>query len=87
MFVDEMTIEAKAGRGGDGVVRWLREYARAWGGPAGGDGGKGGDVYVKAVRDLALLARYRHAKEFKAEPGDAGRSRSRHGKNGAALTR
>ena len=85
MFVDEMTIEAKAGRGGDGVVRWLREYARAWGGPAGGDGGKGGDVYVKAVRDLALLARYRHAKEFKAEPGDAGRSRSRHGKNGADL--
>lgn len=81
MFVDEMTITAKAGRGGDGVVRWLREYARPWGGPAGGDGGRGGDVLVRAVRDLGLLARYRSAKEFKAENGEAGKGKSKHGKS------
>ncbi len=85
MFVDEMTITASAGNGGDGVVRWLREWARPWGGPAGGDGGKGGDVYVRGVRDLNLLSRYRAAKEFKAEHGEAGKSRSRHGKNGTDL--
>lgn len=85
MFVDEMTIEARAGRGGDGVVRWLREWSRPWGGPAGGDGGKGGDVYVRAVRDLNLLARYRAAKEFRAGNGEAGKSRSKHGKGGDDL--
>lgn len=85
MFVDELTISAYAGNGGDGVVRWLREYARPWGGPAGGDGGKGGDVYVKAVRDLALLARYRGEKEFKAEHGEAGKGKSKHGKGGDDL--
>lgn len=79
MFVDEMTITAKAGRGGDGVIRWLREYARPWGGPAGGDGGRGGDVIVRAVRDLGLLSRYRSAKEFKAENGEAGKGKSKHG--------
>lgn len=85
MFVDEMTISARAGHGGNGVVRWLREWGRPWGGPAGGDGGKGGDVYVRAVRDLGLLARYRGAKEFNAENGGVGESRSRHGKNGDDL--
>jgi GTP-binding protein len=85
MFVDEMTITAKAGNGGDGVVRWLREWSRPWGGPAGGDGGKGGDVYMKAVRDLALLARYRSAKEFKAQHGEAGQGKGRHGAGGEDL--
>jgi GTPase len=85
MFVDEMTISARAGNGGDGVVRWLREWARPWGGPAGGDGGKGGDVYVRAVRDLNLLAHYSGAKEFKAQNGDTGKSRSRHGRGGDDL--
>lgn len=86
MFVDEMTIEARAGRGGDGVVRWLREWARPWGGPAGGDGGRGGDVYIRGVRDLNLLARYRAAKEFKAQNGDAGSGKNKHGRSGDDLT-
>jgi GTPase len=85
MFVDEMTISARAGSGGDGVVRWLREWARPWGGPAGGDGGKGGDVYIRAVRDLNLLSHYTGAKEFKAENGEAGKSRSQHGRGGVNL--
>lgn len=85
MFVDEMTITAKAGNGGAGVVRWLREYARPWGGPAGGNGGRGGDVYVRAVRDLGLLVRYQGAKEFEAEHGEAGQGKSMHGHGGDDL--
>ena len=82
MFVDELTIHAEAGKGGDGVERWLREKARPFGGPAGGNGGKGGDVYMRAVRNINELAKYTGTKEFRAENGGAGQSRSRHGKNG-----
>ena len=85
MFVDELTINAKAGRGGNGVVRWLRQRHRPLGGPAGGNGGKGGDVYVRAVRDLSLLSKYSGEKEFAAENGGHGQSTSRHGKDGNDL--
>lgn len=82
MFVDEIQIHAKAGDGGDGVVRWRQEKFKPKGGPAGGNGGKGGDVYIRAVRDLGLLGKYKGAKVFKAENGEAGRSRSQFGKGG-----
>lgn len=80
MFVDELEIYAKAGDGGDGVVRWLRAKFVPKGGPAGGNGGRGGDVYVRAVRDLGILSKYTGAKEFKAANGEPGRSKSQHGK-------
>lgn len=86
MFVDELTIYAKAGRGGNGVVRWLRERHRPLGGPAGGNGGKGGDVYIRAVRDLALLSKYTGEKKFVAENGEPGHEKSRHGKDGKDYT-
>lgn len=82
MFIDELTIKAEAGRGGDGVVRWRREKFVAEGGPAGGDGGWGGSVYLRAVRDLSLLSKYTGSKEFKAEDGGSGEKKSRHGKDG-----
>ncbi len=82
MFVDELTIKAVAGRGGDGVVRWRREKRVDRGGPAGGNGGRGGDVYMRAVRDLALLARYTGSKEFTAENGHSGEKKSQYGRNG-----
>ena len=82
MFVDELTIYAEAGNGGDGVERWLRERHRPLGGPAGGDGGKGGDVYIHAVRDMNILGKYVGIEDFRAERGGHGSSRSRHGKNG-----
>lgn len=85
MFVDELTITAKAGRGGDGVVRWRREKHVAFGGPAGGNGGQGGDVYMRAVRDLSLLSKYTGSKEFEAEDANAGEKRSKYGKDGEDL--
>ncbi|MDR3558405.1 MAG: Obg family GTPase CgtA [Candidatus Pacebacteria bacterium] len=84
-FVDEMKFHAHAGRGGVGVVRWLHEYSKEWSGASGGNGGRGGDIRVKAVRDLGILARYRNTKEFNAEKGGDGMKNSRHGKNGDTL--
>ncbi len=85
MFIDELTITAKAGRGGDGVVRWRREKSVPEGGPAGGNGGRGGDVYMRAVRDLSLLSKYTGSKEFDAQPGNPGEKRSKYGFNGEDL--
>lgn len=81
-FIDEMTIEAEAGRGGDGVVRWRQEKFIPKGGPAGGDGGRGGDFYIKAVRDINILARYKAKKSFVASRGEDGKNKSLHGKGG-----
>jgi len=84
-FVDELNVNIKAGRGGDGVVRWLHEKGKEFMGAAGGNGGKGGDVYAVGVSDLSKLAHYRHKKEFAAQDGDPGQSRSMHGKEGKDL--
>ncbi len=84
-FIDEIEISVKAGRGGDGVVRWRHEKFKEFGGPSGGDGGHGGNVYVKAVRDVHLLHRYRTKKVFQAERGEAGGKNSLHGHDGKDL--
>jgi len=84
-FIDELKIHISAGRGGDGVVRWRHEKGIDRAGPAGGNGGKGGDVYLRAIRDISILARYKNTKEFVAEKGEAGMKKSMHGKNGADL--
>jgi len=85
MFIDELTIKAKAGDGGDGVVRWLHMKGKEFAGPAGGDGGRGASVFVRAVRDVHLLSKYRTKKEFNAERGEDGKSNSLHGANGEDL--
>lgn len=85
MFIDEIKIEAKAGHGGDGVVRWRREKYIDKGGPNGGDGGRGADVYALAVADIHLLAKYKNKRKFEAENGAAGEGGSRHGSSGEAL--
>ncbi|OGG48227.1 hypothetical protein A2678_01430 [Candidatus Kaiserbacteria bacterium RIFCSPHIGHO2_01_FULL_53_31] len=81
-FVDEMTIHASAGKGGDGVVRWLRTKETARGGPSGGDGGRGGNIVLVGVRDLSALAHYRYEKKFRAEDGGAGKNELKHGADG-----
>ena len=85
MFVDELTIHIRAGKGGDGVVRWLHEKDKEFGGPSGGDGGRGGNVFAVSTRNLNLLARYRHKKEFYAENAENGKNNSLHGANGRDL--
>lgn len=85
-FVDEITLHLKAGRGGDGVVRWRHEKHKELAGPSGGNGGKGGDVYAKAVRDFGILARYRHLKFLEAKGGAPGERQSRKGRDGENLT-
>lgn len=85
-FVDELTFDAAAGKGGDGVERWLHEKGKEYSGPAGGNGGNGGNVYMRAVRDLNLLARYRGEKRFDAPAGNDGENSNCHGKGGEDLT-
>lgn len=86
MFVDQILITAKAGNGGEGVERWRHEKFVPNAGPSGGNGGNGGDIYVQAVRDLGLLAKYTGSPEFEAEPGEPGHNDSKHGKGGNDLT-
>lgn len=80
-----MTFHAKAGKGGDGVVRWRHEKFIAKGGPNGGNGGGGADVYVQGVKNIHILSKYRHEKEFLAENGHDGEGGSRQGKYGDDL--
>ncbi len=84
-FVDELTIFARAGSGGDGVVRWLHLKGKEFSGPAGGNGGNGGDVRACAVRDVNLLSRYRGEKSFSARDGAPGESSNKYGRNGDDL--
>ncbi|MFH1402352.1 MAG: GTPase ObgE [Patescibacteria group bacterium] len=82
MFIDELKIYAKAGNGGDGVVRWLHLKGKEFSGPSGGNGGNGADVSARAVRNLSILQNYLRKKEFYAENGEAGMKNSKYGKNG-----
>ncbi|HUX81050.1 MAG TPA: GTPase ObgE, partial [Candidatus Paceibacterota bacterium] len=82
-FVDQVTIHASSGRGGNGVIRWAHTKTNAHGGPCGGNGGRGGDVILVGERNLSILMRYRNEKKFPAEPGEAGKGDMKNGANGA----
>jgi GTP-binding protein len=84
-FVDEVKIHISAGKGGDGVVRWRHEKSREFAGASGGNGGKGGDIYVRAIRDIGILIRYKNIKELEAEKGQDGEKDSMHGRDGESL--
>lgn len=84
-FLDEITIIAKAGKGGNGIVSWRHEKFIAKGGPNGGDGGQGGDVFIRAIRSLRVLDQYRSKKEYFADNGKPGGSRSLKGASGEDL--
>jgi GTP-binding protein len=84
-FVDEIKIHLKSGKGGDGVVRWLHLKGKEYSGPAGGNGGKGGDVLIKAVRNSAILEKYTQKVEMHAHKGEDGGNRSRTGADGEDL--
>lgn len=78
-FIDEIEFHAKAGNGGNGVVRWMHEKGKEFSGAGGGNGGPGGDVYVRAVRDTNILARHNKVKLFEARNGEDGANFSRQG--------
>ncbi len=81
MFMDRAVIFIKAGDGGDGVTRWRREKYEPAGGPAGGDGGRGGSVYMEVDPGLSTLMDFRYRKHYKAANGEHGGSNNRHGRD------
>lgn len=85
MFVDKVQVSLKAGDGGNGSVSFRHEKFVDKGGPDGGDGGKGGDVILVASRNQNTLVAFRYKKSLKAENGESGNKRKRHGKNGQDL--
>ena len=82
-FADEATIIVSSGKGGDGCVAFRREKYVPMGGPAGGDGGRGGDVVFEVRRNLRTLAQLRYQQTFKAESGQQGMGKNMHGRDGA----
>jgi len=81
-FLDQAKIFVKSGNGGGGCISFRREKYIAFGGPNGGDGGKGGDVWVESSRDLNTLIDYRYKQHFKAGTGIHGMGRDRAGAAG-----
>lgn len=86
MFLDKARIKILSGKGGNGMVAWRREKYVDKGGPAGGDGGKGGDVYLVATTDISTLLDFQHQSIFKAENGENGRGKSQHGHCGKDIS-
>ena len=80
MFLDQVTIDVKAGKGGDGMVAFRREKYVPDGGPSGGDGGRGGDVILIVDEGLRTLMDFRFNRHFKAQPGENGMSKGMHGR-------
>src|SRR5579872_5928057 len=81
-FLDQCKVMIRSGDGGGGAVSFRREKFIPRGGPDGGDGGRGGDVWVEAVEGLNTLIDFRYQQHFKAETGVHGMGRNRHGRNG-----
>lgn len=84
-MIDYAKISLKAGDGGNGAVAWRREKYEPTGGPAGGDGGNGGSIIIKATSNLSTLEEFRYKKEFKAENGEQGGKNKKFGKKGEDL--
>jgi GTP-binding protein len=85
MFLDQAKIHLKSGWGGDGCVSFRREKFIEFGGPNGGDGGRGGDIVFEAVPGLNTLIDFRYAQHFRAERGQGGMGTDRHGAAGKTL--
>ena len=79
---DSAVIKIKAGNGGDGLASFRREKYKPKGGPWGGDGGKGGDIYIEANPHVTTLSRFRYKKDYKAENGGPGMKKLMAGANG-----
>ncbi len=81
-FIDDASISVAAGNGGDGIVAWRREKYVPKGGPAGGDGGRGGGVFLEATAELSTLVDFRFKRHFAAESGKPGATSNKSGRSG-----
>src|SRR5258705_1915450 len=84
-FLDEAKVYIRSGDGGNGCVAFRREKYIEFGGPSGGNGGRGGDVIIEVVDGLNTLIDYRYQQHFKAPKGTNGMGKDRHGANGKAI--
>lgn len=85
-FIDQARIEVRSGDGGNGVIAWRREKYEPMGGPAGGNGGRGGSVYIEASKDVNTLIDFRQNAKFLAAAGNKGGSALKSGRSAADLT-
>ncbi|MBZ5514457.1 MAG: GTPase ObgE [Acidobacteriia bacterium] len=86
MFIDEAKIYVAGGGGGNGCVAFRREKSVPRGGPSGGDGGRGGSIYLESSEHLNTLLKFRYNREFHAPRGGHGEGSNRHGEDGEDLT-
>src|SRR6478736_5154811 len=84
-FLDEAKVYIRSGDGGNGCVAFRREKYIEFGGPSGGNGGRGGDVIIEVVDGLNTLIDYRYQQHFKAKKGENGMGKDRHGANGKPI--
>ncbi|HET6602840.1 MAG TPA: GTPase ObgE, partial [Xanthomonadaceae bacterium] len=85
MFIDQAGIHVTAGTGGSGAEAFRREMGVPFGGPSGGDGGRGGSVMLRADAQLATLLDYRYQQQYRAERGQHGQGKNRTGRDGEDL--
>ena len=85
-FIDQVDIEVTSGDGGNGHIGWRKEKYEPLGGPAGGNGGRGGSVFIESTADLSTLIDFRFKSKFEAENGVKGATKNCHGKAGKDIT-
>ena len=85
MFIDEITLHLKAGKGGDGILAWRHEKGKNMADSGGGEGGECGGVYLCGVTDISKLAKYKFEKDFSAQDGGTGRNKGMKGARGIDL--
>ena len=81
-FIDKVKIKVISGRGGNGAVAWRREKFVDKGGPMGGDGGDGGNVYFVADENMTTLLDFTYKSVYQAQDGENGRNKNQYGKDG-----
>ncbi|HTR81570.1 MAG TPA: GTPase ObgE [Bacteroidota bacterium] len=81
MFIDSAKIFVRSGNGGNGIIHWRREKYVPKGGPDGGNGGKGGDIVIRAEKQLTTLLDFRYKKRYIAQNGDSGEGSNREGRS------